>query len=65
MSCFSYTMRFPFTSNRYFQLVLSLGAVAAIIRLIIVPQENEKMKWFVIVVAIAVLIRNTFHFFRR
>jgi len=58
-------MRIPFASNRYFQLVLSLGALAAIIRLLMVPQENEKMNWFVIVVALVLVIRTAFIFFRR
>ena len=58
-------MRLPFASNRYVQLILTLGAIAAIIRLIMIPQENEKMKWFVIVVATAVVVRNVFVFFRR
>jgi|LakMenEpi03Aug12_release.lakeMendotaPanAssembly.Ray.scaffolds.fasta_scaffold3691920_1 putative exporter of polyketide antibiotics len=56
--------RFPFASNRWFRLLLSLMAAAVMIKMLLQPDKNEKMQYLILVVAGAVFIRGIYLFFR-
>lgn len=55
-------MRFPFTSNRYFRMLLSLLALVAILKLMKMPTENVVLHYFIIAVAAGIFIRGIYLF---
>lgn len=55
-------MRFPFASNKYFRLLLSLIAAVIIIKMLTMPVENAAMHYFIIAVAAGIFIRGIYLF---
>jgi hypothetical protein len=58
-------MRFPFASNKYFRLLLSLAAAAIIIKMLTMPAENMAMHYFIIAVAAGIFVRGIYLFFQK
>lgn len=54
--------RFPFASNRWFRLLLSLAALAAIVKML--QQPGSTLHYFIIAVAGALVFRGGYLFFR-
>lgn len=58
-------MRFPFASNKYFRLLLSLVAAAIIFKMMTMPSENKAMHYFIIAVAAGIFVRGIYLFFKK
>lgn len=58
-------MRFPFASNKYFRILLSLIAAVIIIKMLTMPVENAAMHYFIIAVAAGIFIRGIYLFFQK
>ncbi|MBP7167156.1 MAG: hypothetical protein KBB64_05825 [Bacteroidia bacterium] len=58
-------MRFPFASNKYFRLLLSLIAAVIIIKMLTMPAENAAMHYFIIAVAAGIFVRGIYLFFQK
>ena len=56
--------RFPFASNRWFRLLLSLAAGAVIVKMLLQPDRNDNMQYLILAVAGVIMIRGFYLFFR-
>lgn len=56
--------RFPFASNRWFRLLLSLAALAAIVKMLLQEGAKSPIHYFIIAVAGALAFRGGYLFFR-
>jgi positive regulator of sigma E activity len=58
-------MRFPFASNKYFRMLLSLLALVAILKMLKMPAENVALHYFIMAVAAVIFIRGFYLFFKK
>ncbi|MFN8155480.1 MAG: hypothetical protein U0Y08_14400 [Bacteroidia bacterium] len=57
-------MRFPFVSNKYFRLIISLLAAVIIVKMLLHPDKNEKMQYFILAIAAVIFVRGIYLFIR-
>lgn len=58
-------MRFPFSSNKYFRLITSLIAAVVIVKMLIHPDPNLKMQYFILALAAIICVRGVWLFFKK
>ena len=57
-------IRLPFASSKYFRLLTSLAAAVVIVRMLMHPDKNEKMQYFILALAGIIFVRGVYLFFK-
>lgn len=58
-------IRLPFSSNKYFRLLVSLGAAVVIVKMLMQPDKNDKMQYFLLAIAGIIFVRGMYLFFKK